>query len=98
ADFGETARALRLPMNGFVSGLETGRERPGLRQSSAAFHTQAQSASRRRAEAALWRAAKAEGLGHSTTWRIVRALFRSSLAPCRFPWRPWFPSRRRLLP
>ena len=29
----------------------------------------AQSASRRRAVAALWRAAKAEGLAHSKTWR-----------------------------
>ena len=29
----------------------------------------AQSASHRRAEAALWRAAKAEGLAHSKTWR-----------------------------
>ena len=31
-----------------------------------------QSASRRRAEAALWRAAKVEGLAHSKTWRSVR--------------------------
>jgi hypothetical protein len=30
-----------------------------------------QSASRRRAEAALWRAAKAEGLAHSTTLREI---------------------------
>jgi len=31
-----------------------------------------QSASRRRAEAALWRAAKAEGLAHSKTLRVFQ--------------------------
>jgi hypothetical protein len=35
-----------------------------------------ESASRRRAEAALWRAAKAEGLAQSKTWRLESRLKR----------------------
>jgi len=45
-----------------------------------------ESASRRRAEAALWRAAKAEGLAHSKTLARARAIvMRASVLECGGP-------------
>src|SRR5436190_1180398 len=45
-----------------------------------------QSASRRRAEAALWRAAKAGRLAHSKTWRGLPRFMENLLSHLRMPW------------